>query len=176
MKRNYISILTLLTILSFNACIKTEVQKPEIITCILEDGFKGEYYNSSSLDNNHQINKGNNRVFIANKTEANWESRFYFITPNDDNSFNLNSNDIKNGLVKYLFICPNCNYVLQTPIDGYVKGQKITPQNAEAEANWLIEAQIILTADLSQSNNPKYRDTVCIKQVFYPNKVNQSPQ
>jgi hypothetical protein len=175
MKTNYISILSLLAILSFNACNKPDVEEPEVITCILEDGFKGEYFNSSSLESNYQINEGNDKVFVASKTETSWEKRFYFITPNNSKSFTLNGNDIKNGLVKYLFICPVCNFINQYPIDGFVKGENITPEKPINETTWMVEAKIILTTDLSQPNNSKFRDTVCIKQAFYPNKINQTP-
>jgi hypothetical protein len=173
MKTNFISILSLLAILSFNACNKPVVEEPEIISCISDDGFKGEYFNASSLKSNYQINEGNNRVFVASKKETSWENRFYFIAPNSGNSFNLNSNDIKNGLVKYLFICPACNFIIQSPIDGFVKGENITPEKPINETTWMIDAKIILTTDLSQPNHSKFRDTVCIKQVFYPSKTNK---
>ena len=168
MKNKTIYLIALIAILSFNACTKEEIDNNEIMICLLEDGIESTYYNNSNLDSNFKFVKGNNRMFVASKKTSFYEKRYIFIAPSNTNSFKLNINDIKKGLVKNQFICPTCFAITQYAIDGYVKGDNITSEIPSDKANWMIDAKVIFTTDLSQPNNPKFRDTVCIKQIFYP--------
>jgi hypothetical protein len=83
---------------------------------------------------------------------------FSFKIPSSSKQFYISSSDIEAGAVKYFFNCANCDYVGMKPIGGYIKGLKL-------DNMWLVDASIVMAAESSQLN---YRETVRIKQYFYP--------
>jgi hypothetical protein len=52
-------------------------------------------------------------------------------------------------------------------VDGYVKGLNLFREKSADQTKWVIEAKIILQAE----SEPSVKDTLYVKQYFYPNFI-----
>jgi len=112
---------------------------------------------------------GNYRMFWAEISEPGVDSKLYIKAPMTGNSFLLDKSSIVSGSVVWYQSCAACLMFPLRPIsDGYVKGVNLTPGRPADQAKWLVEAKVILE---DASGGSTFRDTLYVKQHFYPNFV-----
>lgn len=176
MKNIIYPILALLAFVGFNACNKTEsinISETELTTCDGAAKCENIFTLSSDVDSNFRyVSNGNYKVFAATKSYGiNNQTNLYILAPKNGNSFMISGNDIKNGRVKIQFNCPACSQIGYKPVGGEIKGKNLLPDKALDQSKWLIEAKVYLAADAQIKGDLKFRDTLYIKQYFYPNFV-----
>ena len=110
---------------------------------------------------------GSYRVFWNSTLIEGRSAVLYIKAPMAGNSFSLNQADVTSGKVELSRSCPACYFVASKIVDGYVKGINLTPDKPADQTKWIIEAQIIFDA----MYGPSIKDTVSVKQYFYPNFV-----
>ena len=110
---------------------------------------------------------GNYRVFWNSTLTEGRSAVLYIKAPMTGNSFTLNQADVTSGKVELSRSCPACYFVASKIVDGYVNGINLTPDKPADQTKWIIEAQIIFDAVYG----PSVKDTVSVKQYFYPNFV-----
>lgn len=86
------------------------------------------------------------------------------------NSFELDVTAIRNGAVVYQSICYACNTVTYKPVAGKVKGINTKPNKPADQVKWLIDAEIVLEADLHQKGDGEIREIAFVKQYFTINQ------
>lgn len=177
MKKNTLLMLTLITIIAFQACKKADeitITDDNLTTCPVSFSCEYKFSDNSSVDSSFKLQAGKNRVFVSQAKQVSppyQMNSLFFIAPQDDKNFILNASDIVNGKVKYIFGCPSCCFPINLiPTGGFVKGVNLTPAKITTQSKWLIEAQIILSANNQQNKLVPY-DTLFIKQYFYPSFV-----
>ncbi|SEB12571.1 hypothetical protein [Pedobacter hartonius] len=107
------------------------------------------------------------RLFWSRVVRQSMSSVLYIKAPMKGNSFTLNQSDITNGKIEISRSCPACLFVASKLVDGYVKGINLSPGKPADQTSWIVEAQLISE---SMYGTP-LRDTVSVKQYFYPNFV-----
>lgn len=110
---------------------------------------------------------GKYRLFWASTFSSGMTSTIYVEAPMEGDTFSLGKEDILAGRVKFLQYCPACNTIDYKPIDGYVKGSNLTPDKRADQTKWLLEIKIILGVE----GNASLKQTMYIKQYFYPNFI-----
>ncbi|MEO5912208.1 MAG: hypothetical protein ABIP95_15060 [Pelobium sp.] len=159
------------------ACNKADeitLSEDQLTTCDSNATCENIFTLSSDVDRNYNyVAEGNYKVFTARKTYTGSQSQtnLFIMAPKNGDSFSLSGNDIKNGRVKLQLICTACNYANFKLIGGEVKGKNLLPEKALDQSKWLIEAKIIMATDLQVKGDQKLKDTIYIKQYFYPNFV-----
>ncbi|MFC5284187.1 hypothetical protein [Pedobacter alpinus] len=174
MKKLSILPVIILVTLSITSCEKSKdikISGDNLTMCEDNSTCNYSYLENADIDSNMALKAGSYRLFIAESDYSSVVAQrtLYFKAPMEGNSFQINENAIKAGAVVYKFVCPTCNWIDYKPIAGYVKGINTTPDKPAAEAKWLIEASVILKADLTDS---EIRDTLYVKQYF----VKASPE
>lgn len=128
-----------------------------------------------NIENGQTLKTGNSRVFWSVWQNSDMTTNVYVKAPMDGTSFSLDKEDILNGKVQYFSSCPACYMVAMKNVDGYVKGVNLTPEKSADQSKWIIEAKIIrepISSSLQgELPTPLYRDTVFVKQYFYPNFI-----
>lgn len=125
---------------------------------------------NADLNENYSLKEGSYRLFFADYNSLVGMQRTLIIkAPMRGSNFQMNEKAIKDGAVIYKFVCPTCNTINYKPIGGSVKGINTTPDKPADQTKWLIEASIVLGGDQNESGDQKLKDTVYIKQFFYPN-------
>ncbi|MET1054779.1 MAG: hypothetical protein ABWY16_05690 [Pedobacter sp.] len=115
-------------------------------------------------------------TFVTGKYRLFWSSVLnqgvsyiiYIKAPMTGNAFSLSREDIVNGKIEISRSCPACLFAASKLVDGYVKGINLTPGKPADQTKWILEVQIISE---SVYGAPPVRDTVSVKQYFYPNFV-----
>jgi len=107
------------------------------------------------------------RLFWSRVVNQGVSSVLYIKAPMQGNSFVLNKSDITGGKIEISRSCPACLFAASKLVDGYVKGINLSPDKPADQTRWILEAQIISE---SVYGTP-IRDTVSVKQYFYPNFV-----
>jgi hypothetical protein len=165
--------LTLTLVCTFSACKKAneiEISEENLTTC---DAINCEniFTLSSDIDSNFLPQAtGNYKVFTALKTYSGSQTNIFILAPKSGNSFILRNSDIKNGLVRMQYISMGYPAGFK-PVGGEVKGKNLLPDQNLDQSKWLIEAKIYLAADLNEKGDQKLKDTLYLKQYFYPNFV-----
>jgi hypothetical protein len=111
---------------------------------------------------------GNYRVFWSSVVNQGMSAVLYIKAPMTGNSFILNKADITGGKIEISRSCPACLFVASKVVDGYVRGVNLSPHKPADQTKWILEAQIISEAVYGPS---PVRDTLKVKQYFYPNFV-----
>lgn len=111
---------------------------------------------------------GNYRLFWSSVLNQGVSYIMYIKAPMIGNSFRLKRSDIIDGKIEISRSCPACLFAASKLVDGYVKGINLTPGKPADQTKWILEAQIISE---SVYGTPAVRDTVLVKQYFYPNFV-----
>ena len=111
---------------------------------------------------------GNYRVFWGSTETQGVSTVVYIKAPMTGNSFLLNRSDITGGKIEISRSCPACLFAASKLVDGYVKGINLTPGKPADQTKWILEAQIISESVYAAA---PIRDTVSVKQYFYPNFV-----
>ncbi|CAM4151938.1 hypothetical protein SAMN06265348_105105 [Pedobacter westerhofensis] len=111
---------------------------------------------------------GNYRIFWSSALNQGVSYTMYIKAPMMGTSFNLKRADIINGKIEVSRSCPACLFAASKLVDGYVKGINLLPGKPADQTKWILEAQIISE---SVYGSPAVRDTVFLKQYFYPNFV-----
>lgn len=157
MKNPYFFIVLFASVMAIVSC-KKEEEIAVIADTPCPPNTDCSYLYNDNLDiGDYIISPGDSKVFqVMYKTESSTAS-LNFKVPANVNEFYISEADIKKELVKYLFVCPVCDWIAVNPVTGYIKGNK------EGE-KWLIDAEVIMA---SEGNN-QYRDTIKIKQYFHP--------
>lgn len=109
---------------------------------------------------------GEYRVFWYSSNLGALSNRLFIKAPMKS-EFELNSQDILEGKVIFRQICPSCNMIELKPVGGFVKGRNTTPNKRSDQTKWLLEAKLFLEG----VNQPLLKDTLYVKQYFYPNFV-----
>lgn len=169
-------VLGLLVLISINlSCSKqndvkqdVSIDEKNLTDCPLNSTCAYGFETNSDVDSARPfIKSGAYRVFWSSKVTSYDESFLFIKAPMKGTSFTLDLKAILNGNVTLIRSCPACNLVGLKIIDGYVKGINLTPDKSEDQAKWIVEAMIIQQAiDYSA-----YKDTVYVKQYFYPKKA-----
>jgi hypothetical protein len=177
MKRTTIKLLLLSTlVLTQSACSKKDnldkikIDETGLTSC--PENAHCEYLFTESADIEGTMptfKSGGYRLFWANVDYKGVNSKLYLKAPMQGNKFQLDKSAIVAGNALLFRNCPTC---LMTPVmpvtDGYVKGVSLTPEKQADQTKWLLEAKIILKDEIGGTT---YRDTVYVKQYFYPNFV-----
>jgi len=111
---------------------------------------------------------GNYRVFWSSVVNQGVNAVIYIKAPMTVKSFILKREDIVGGKIEISRSCPACLFAASKLVDGYVKGINLSPDQPADQTKWILEAQIISESVYGAS---PVRDTVTVKQYFYPNFV-----
>lgn len=163
-----VTITFLIVLSTLNAC-KKKTDNPmdftidaQNLTPCTEGSCLFEYVNYAAMsDQQIALTTGQDRIFLATKSNSFSTTRIYMQAPMQGDKFLLTDADILAGKVKHLFSCASCDYFNLTPIAGTVKGIKVANTNKSAE-KWLLDAHIVVAAE--KSKIPV--DTIHIKQYF----------
>ena len=158
------------------ACTKRDdVQKEEVIidqtnltTC--PAGGNCQYLFSDNTDIALPVRaqkSGSFRLFWSEIQDSYINSALYIKAPMGVKSFSMGREDVLSGRIALSRSCPACYMLAVKPIDGYAKGINLTPDQPGDQTRWLIEARIIVEAQVE----PFTKDTIDVKQIFYPNFV-----
>ncbi len=157
------------------SCKKTdEIAISETNLTICDDNSDCTYSFTlpSDIDSTNKLKQGSFRIFYLTQTFKDYDLRrfLYIKAPSQGDSFQLNNRDIiSGGKVILNLYCPACYYqAAYKPIGGLVKGVNLTPKKPANQTKWLLDAQIILGGIPDDKGNYQYKDTVNIKQYFYP--------
>lgn len=170
-------ILALITFTGLNACnkIKTadiNISETELTTCDSASKCENIFTLSSAVDSNFQyVADGNYKVFTARKTYSNSQTNLFILAPRNGNSFIVSDKDIQKGLVKIKYISSLGFPIGFKAVGGEIKGKNLLPDKALDQSKWLLEATVYLAADAQIKGDQKLKDTLYIKQYFYPNFV-----
>lgn len=177
MKRTTIKLLLLSAlILTQSACSKKEdldkikIDETNLTACPENTNCEYLFTESADIEGTMPTFKsGGYRLFWANVNYKSVNSKLYLKAPMKGSTFQLDKSAIVAGSVTLFRNCPTC---LMTPTvsiaDGYVKGVNLNPEKPADQTKWLLEAKIILEDTIGGT---VYRDTLYIKQYFYPNFV-----
>jgi hypothetical protein len=175
MKRTTIQLLLSALILTHSACSKKDnldkikIEETDLTLC--PENSECEYLFTENADIEGTMptfKSGAYRLFWAGITQPGMDSRLYLKAPMQGNSFQLDKSAIAAGRVVLYRSCLACSMFPLKPVDGYVKGINLTPEKPADQTKWLLEAKIILG---DASGETSYRDTLYVKQYFYPNFV-----
>ncbi len=123
-------------------------------------GCKFHYRVNAQLEG-WNIVDGKSRVFTYDQGSDSEHSMYEIVhieIPTSRKSFVMKGEEIGNGKVAYLFVCPFCNTVAVKPIGGFIQGQKV------ADNKWLVDATVELAA--VHSGDPA--GSISFKQYFTP--------
>lgn len=126
------------------------------------------YRKSARLDGLRVVD-GNSLVFMyknywgsfANQhSDQEWRnySGLFFEVPAQANAFHFDKNDMSNGKVVHITMCPTCNYIALMPVKGFVRGEKAS------DNTWLVAADVVLAAQYSG----EILDTLTFNRYFKP--------
>lgn len=148
---------------------KIEIDDKDLSVCPPNANCEFLYIeNADANRNTGEFKPGSNRLFFATINLPGINQKVYIRTPMDVNEFELTKNDIIDGKVNFVSICPACYMTPQQAIGGYVRGVNLTPENRSDQSKWILDIQLIV-GDLNDASS--YRDTIRVKQYFYPNFV-----
>lgn len=156
----------------FLSCSKNDheeifIEETNLTAC--PDGTKCQYLFTERADIKPETNileSGPYRVFWSSLERPGLTAKVYVKAPMSGNRFSLSKQDIIAGKVSLQTSCPACYQISMKAVDGYIKGQNLTPEKRADQSKWILESSIIL-----QDEGGQYRDTVQFKQYFYPNFV-----
>ncbi|WP_413667984.1 hypothetical protein ACEN9X_26430 [Mucilaginibacter sp. Mucisp86] len=158
----------------FSSCSKQKSEKDELkiddknlTTCTAGANCSFMFTEQADFEGYTTLKPGTYRVFWSIQQGSGITSTLYIKAPMPGKSFSLTKADILAGKIQVNSSCPACYMIPFKPVDGYVKGINTTPGKPADQTKWLVEAKIFLQAD----ENPQLKDTVFIKQYFYPNFV-----
>lgn len=144
------------------------IDEKDLTACPLNTTCTSRFSIYADVDSTRPFVKdGDYRVFWNSKVTADDETFLLIKAPMKGTSFVLAKKDILNGSITLIRSCPACYSVGFKITDGYVKGLNLNPDKSADQTRWIIEAKIIREAEFDAS----YKDTVYIKQYFYPNFV-----
>jgi len=168
-------LMVMMTILTSTSCSKNnekidkeELDEKNLTPC--PENLSCQYLFTENADANEAgslLVAGPYRLFWAEFRNGGFRRVIYVKAPMKGNNFTLNKQAILDGKVQVIHGCPNCLMVAYMPVDGYVKGVNLTPDKRADQTKWLLEAKIVLQA----VSGPAQRDTITVKQYFYPNFV-----
>lgn len=171
-----LSLLLLGSITMLNSCSKQKGEKAEpaiddknLTTCITGTGCSFLFTEQADFEGYNTLKPGTYRVFWSSQQSSGITTSLYVKAPMPGKSFSLTKTDILAGKIQFNRSCATC-FMYEAPfkpVDGYVKGINTTPNNQSDQTKWLVEAKIFLQAE----GSPELKDTVFVKQYFYPNFV-----
>jgi hypothetical protein len=111
------------------------------------------------------VAQGNYRIFSTEIKTSYRSSIVYIKTPMKGDAFYLDNSDIQKSMVKFENNCPAClSATLSYKVTGgYSKGKKLNPIDPTASEKWLVETKLFI--DIA---NTVYKDTLYVKQYYYP--------
>jgi hypothetical protein len=170
-------LLLLSSITIFNSCSKQKNDKAEpgiddknLTACATGTGCSFLFTEQADFEGYNTLKPGTYRVFWSSQQSSGITTSLYIKAPMPGKSFSLTKTDILAGKIQLNRSCPTC-FMYEAPfkpVDGYVKGINTTPDKQADQTRWLVEAKIFLQAE----GIPELKDTVFVKQYFYPNFVN----
>jgi len=122
-------------------------------------------YRENARLNVRAVEEGENKVFMykeywaddpSNKEEANYSGLLFEVPQTEDNTFELRKQEMHDGKVAYIVMCPSCNVIPLKPVDGSIKGKYA------GDNKWLVEAIVVL----AQETSSDVSDTLTFKQYF----------
>lgn len=119
------------------------------------------YYQVDTQLDGWKVVAGKNRVFTfkeGGNQDLSTASFVHIEVPVSRNSFVMKGEEIGNGKVSYLFVCPMCGTIAVEPVDGFIQGQKV------ADDRWLVDA----TVELAAVHSGEHMMTMSFKQFFTP--------
>lgn len=178
MKNISIQVMVLFTIILINlSCSKdkNKEEKPKIEIdeknlTVCPDNANCQFLFTENGDLNESpstLKTGTYRLFWSDVQTPGMSAKLYIKAPMQGKDFSLDKADILAGRIKLFQICPACLTVPFKELDGYVKGINLTPDKPADQTKWLLEIKVVLGVD----EESYVKDTVYIKQYFYPNFV-----
>jgi hypothetical protein len=175
MKLKFILPLLLLTGTTlFNSCSKQKNQKNDsgiddknLTTCATGNNCSFLFTEQADFEGYTNLKPGAYRVFWSIQQGSGITTSLYIKGPMQGNKFELKKDDILAGKIQINSSCPTCYMIPFKPVDGYVKGINASPGKRADQSKWLVEAKIFLQTE----GSPQIKDTVFVKQYFYPNFV-----
>ena len=174
-KATQIFLLAGIVSLGFACTKRDDVQKKEVIidqsnltTC--PAGADCQYLFSDNTDitlPQRSQKAGSFRLFWSETQSAGINTAVYIKAPMGVNNFSMGREDVLSGRIALSRSCLACSMVPVKTVDGYAKGVNLTPDRPGDQTRWLIEARIIVEAQVE----PFTKDTINVKQIFYPNFV-----
>lgn len=178
MKKTTIQLLVLFTMILVNlSCSKDkdkekepkiEIDEKNLTAC--PDHASCQFLFTENRDLNESpatLKAGTYRLFWSDIQTPGMSAQLYIKAPMHGKSFSLDKADILAGRVKLIQICSSCSTVPLKELDGSIKGINLTPDKPADQTKWLLEIKLILGVDAESY----VKDTVYIKQYFYPNFV-----
>lgn len=169
MKRHHtplIRMLILASIISVVSCEKTGNGPANISPNNLTECETCDFlYRENARLNVRAVEEGENKVFMykeywtddpTNKKGASYSGLFFEVAKTDDDAFELGKQEMHDGKVAYIVMCPSCNVIPLKPVDGSIKGKYA------GDNKWLVEAIVVL----AQETSSDVSDTLTFKQYF----------
>ena len=147
---------------------KIEIDEKNLTAC--PENASCQYLFTENTDLGEQpgtLRSGAYRLFWSEIQTPGMSAKLYIKGPMQGKDFSLGKADILEGRVKLVRSCPACSMIPFKELDGYVKGVNLTPEKPADQAKWLLEIKVIMGFD----EEAVVKDTVYVKQYFYPNFV-----
>jgi hypothetical protein len=168
-----LSMLFAIILISYSCKKKTE-QEPKIEIdetnlTVCPDRGDCHYLFTEHADINDEsmlLKIGDYRLFWIDFENPTMNSKLYIKARMQGKDFLLDKTAIVAGRVRLTRGCPSC---LMSPFkileDGFVKGINLTPGKPADQTKWLLEIKLIM------EGMGTLKDTVYVKQYFYPNFI-----
>lgn len=152
----------------FSGCKKDSRALPELLsdkdlTVCPTGGSCDFFYADNSGMNGFDLllSKGQYRVFWSNTSLNSFAFSLYAMAPMIGDNFVLGKQDFAADLVKLRNNCANCYAIGFVPIDGTIKGQKLSRIPGQPE-KWLLQVDIVAGSPA----DPNLRLPLHLKQYF----------
>lgn len=167
MKNAFKYLIPILLIVILSACKKSRSTEEDLTEKDLTECPKGancifSFANHAGMEGTRlTLSTGQYRVFWAHTSANNISFSLYMMAPMVGDRFVLGSEDFKDGRVKFINNCPNCYSMGFTPVDGTIKGQRVS-MTASGQERWLVEVNIVMGSNA----DPNYRLPIHLKQHY----------
>lgn len=149
MKRTFKLLAFLVIPVLFAACKKDSKAEPELLSekdlTVCPTGALCDFlYADNSGMNGFDLllSRGQYRVFWANTSLNNFTFSLYAMAPMVGDRFVLGKQDFAAGLVKLRNNCATCYAIGFVPVDGTIKGQKVSGVTGQPD-KWLLQIDIV---------------------------------
>lgn len=147
---------------------KMEIDEKNLTACPENASYQYLFTENTDLgERPGTLKSGAYRLFWSEIQTPGMSAKLYIKAPMQGKDFSLDKTAILAGQVKLIQSCPACAMIPFKELDGYVKGINLTPEKPADQAKWLLEIKVVVGFDEEVIS----KDTIYIKQYFYPNFV-----
>jgi hypothetical protein len=166
--KNAFKFLIPMLIVVLSACKKDGAAKEEDLTekdlteCPSGANCIFSFANNAGMEGTRlTLSTGQYRVFWAYTSIKEVSFSLYMMAPMVGDRFILNDEDFKAGRVKFINNCASCYSIGLTPVEGTVKGQRVSA-TAGGKERWLVEVDIVMGSNA----DPNYHLPIHLKQYY----------